>query len=65
VKTFLKENPDMAERIERAIRQSAGLVAEQMLEGEMHEGDADDGEPPIEEETVTSISGGGRKSKRG
>jgi recombination protein RecA len=64
-KTFLKENPDMAERIERAIRQSAGLVAEQMLEGEMHEGDADDGEPPIEEETVTSISGGGRKSKRG
>jgi recombination protein RecA len=64
-KTFLKENPEMAERIERAIRQSAGLVAEQMLEGEMHEGDADDGEPPIEEETVTSISGGGRKSKRG
>jgi recombination protein RecA len=64
-KTFLKENPDMAERIERAIRQSAGLVAEQMLEGEMHEGDTDDGEPPIEEDTVTSISGGGHKSKRG
>jgi recombination protein RecA len=64
-KTFLKENPDMAERIERAIRQSAGLVAEQMLEGEMHEGDTDDGEPPIEEDTVTSISGGSHKSKRG
>ncbi|BAQ17145.1 recombinase RecA [Methyloceanibacter caenitepidi] len=64
-KTFLKENPDMAERIERAIRQSAGLVAGQMLEGESVEDVADDGEPPVEEETVTPISGGGRKSKRG
>ncbi|WP_108680938.1 recombinase RecA [Methyloceanibacter sp. wino2] len=64
-KTFLKEHPDMAERIERAIRQSAGLVAEQMLEGEGLEDKGDDGEAPVEEETVTSISGGGRKSKRG
>ena len=33
-KTYLKEHPDMAERIERGIRQDAGLIAEQMLEGE-------------------------------
>jgi len=30
-KTFLKENPDIAQAIERAIRQNAGLVAESML----------------------------------
>jgi len=34
VKTFLKENPDMADAIELAIRQNAGLIAEQISEGE-------------------------------
>ena len=63
-KNFLKENPEMAERIELAIRQSAGLLADQILDGEPLE-DADDGAPPAESETVTSISGGGRKGKRG
>ena len=32
-KTFLKENPEIAEAIERAVRENAGLVAAQMLEG--------------------------------
>ena len=32
-KTFLRENPDMAAMIERAIRQNAGLIAEQILDG--------------------------------
>jgi len=63
-KTFLKEHPDMAERIELAIRQSAGLLADQILDGEPVEND-DDGVPPAEADTVTSISGTGRKSKRG
>ena len=63
-KNFLKENPEMAERIELAIRQSAGLLADQILDGEPLEDD-DDGAPPAESETVTSISGGGRKGKRG
>jgi len=31
-KTFLKENPDVADAIERAIRQNAGLIAENILE---------------------------------
>jgi recombination protein RecA len=64
-KNFLKEHPDMAERIELAIRQSAGLLADHILEGEDPEEVGDDGADSSEAETVTSISGGGRKSKRG
>jgi recombination protein RecA len=30
-KAFLKQNPDIAARIEAAIRQNAGLIAEQIL----------------------------------
>ena len=32
-KAYLKEHPETAERIERAIRQNAGLIAGQILEG--------------------------------
>jgi len=32
-KTFLRENPDMAESIEMKIRQNAGLIAEEMMVG--------------------------------
>jgi len=32
-KQFLKEHPQVAERIERAIRQNAGLIAGQVLDG--------------------------------
>jgi recombination protein RecA len=38
-KQFLRENPDVAEAIEQAIRQSAGLVADQMTEGDSGEAD--------------------------
>ncbi|MFW6024407.1 MAG: DNA recombination/repair protein RecA, partial [Dichotomicrobium sp.] len=31
-KTFLKENPDVAQAIEKAIRQNAGLIAEHILD---------------------------------
>jgi recombination protein RecA len=31
-KTFLKENPDTAQRIETAVRQNAGLIADQLLD---------------------------------
>ena len=65
-KNFLKEHPDMAERIELAIRQGAGLLGDQLLDGEgAEDGGDDDSPPPVEAETVTSISGSGRKSKRG
>jgi recombination protein RecA len=42
-KTFLKANPDVAARIEAAVRQNAGLIAERILAGE------DGGEDAAEE----------------
>jgi recombination protein RecA len=33
-KTFLRGNPDVAQKIEVAIRQNAGLIAEKILAGE-------------------------------
>ena len=41
-KQFLKENPDVAGRIEAAVRQNAGLIAEAIMAGE--DGDKDDEE---------------------
>src|SRR4051795_8029579 len=46
-KTFLKTNPDIAAKIEMAIRQNSGLIAEQILAGSP-ERDAE-GEEPAEE----------------
>jgi recombination protein RecA len=46
-KTFLRANPDMTAKIEAAIRQNSGLIAEQILAGAA-ERDAD-GEEPAEE----------------
>ena len=43
-KAYLKEHPETAERIERAIRQSAGLIAGQILEGGSEPDAADSGE---------------------
>ena len=49
-KTFLRENPDMAAMIERAIRQNAGLIAEQILDGAPEdEAGADGAEPDAPE----------------
>src|SRR5262249_2778641 len=39
-KAFLKANPDIAAKVEVAIRQNAGLIAEKILAGE--EGDSED-----------------------
>jgi recombination protein RecA len=38
-KGFLKANPDMSAKIEAAIRQNSGLIAEKILAGEKEEGD--------------------------
>jgi recombination protein RecA len=46
-KAFLKANPDVAAKIEAAIRQNSGIIAEQVLAGEKEEGD-DDGEEAAE-----------------
>ncbi len=46
-KTFLRENPEMADEIEKAIRANAGLIADQVLQGEP-EPDADDDDGDVE-----------------
>lgn len=43
-KNFLRQNPDVAGRIEATIRQNAGLIAEQILAGEAGEDDDGDAE---------------------
>src|SRR6201987_4959137 len=43
-KTFLKNNPDIAGKIEAAVRQNAGLIAEKILTGEKEDADDDDDE---------------------
>src|SRR5258706_3110564 len=48
-KTFLKNNPDMAGKIEAAIRQNAGLVAEKILAGESSGEEEDDVKAEAEE----------------
>src|SRR5213596_2859580 len=48
-KAFLKANPDMTAKIETAIRQNSGLIAEQILAGSP-ERDADGEEPEAAEE---------------
>ncbi len=47
-KVFLKQNPDVAKAIEAAIRQNAGLIAEQILAGEKEEGEDSEGEEAAE-----------------
>jgi recombination protein RecA len=41
-KNFLKANPDMAAKIEVAVRQNSGLIAERILAGEESEGGEED-----------------------
>ena len=38
-KEFLKENTEIADTIERRVRENAGLISEQMLEGSPNESD--------------------------
>ncbi|MEN8196812.1 MAG: recombinase RecA [Pseudomonadota bacterium] len=45
-KTFLKENPEMAEDIERRIRETAGLLSQAMLDASAAEKDGGDGAAP-------------------
>src|SRR5437868_8004182 len=45
-KAFLKANPDMAARIEAAVRQNSGVIADKILEGEP---EADDGDEAAED----------------
>jgi recombination protein RecA len=67
-KAYLKEHPETAERIERAIRQNAGLLAGQILEGasETAGAEAEEREGAEGDGTVTPLAGGaGRRGRRG
>jgi recombination protein RecA len=68
-KAYLKEHPETAQKIERAIRQNAGLLAGQILEGgsETASAEAGDGSDGADDEgTVTPLAGGaGRRGRRG
>ncbi|HET7210744.1 MAG TPA: recombinase RecA [Methyloceanibacter sp.] len=68
VKAYLKEHPETAERIERAIRQNAGLIAGQILEGGSNPDAAESGEGAAAEgeDAVTPLAGGSaRRGRRG
>ena len=41
-KSFFKANPDVARKVETAIRENSGLIAERILETGGPEGDEDD-----------------------
>jgi recombination protein RecA len=65
-KAYLKEHPETAQRIERAIRQNAGLLAGQILEGTGEASGDDEGTGPgfAEGDGVTPLAGGARRGKR-
>ena len=63
----LKEHPETAERIERAIRQNAGLIAGQILDGaDAGEGGAAESRAGFTEGdgSVTPLSGGAARRGR-
>jgi recombination protein RecA len=72
-KTYLKEHPEMAERIERAVRQNAGLLGGKILEGAAEPASGDAGESTAGEggfaegeAAVTPLAGGAaRRGRRG
>jgi recombination protein RecA len=66
-KAYLKEHPEMAEKIERTIRQSAGLLGGQISEAAAEPGASEGGEGFAEGDgAVTPLSGGAaRRGRRG
>jgi len=67
-KQFLKEHPPIAEKIERAIRQNAGLIAGKILEVAAEAGsEGEEGAGFAEDGTVAPIAGGAaaRRGRRG
>jgi recombination protein RecA len=67
-KAYLKEHPETADRIERAIRQNAGLIAGQILEGgsDPDAAESAEGATAEDEGAVTPLAGGSvRCGRRG
>ena len=67
-KAYMKEHPETADRIERAIRQNAGLIAGQILEGgsDPDAAESAEGATAEDEGAVTPLAGGSaRRGRRG
>ena len=47
-KQFLKDNPDVADKIEAQVRQNAGLIAEAILQGEVEKDDDEEDDKAAE-----------------
>jgi len=56
-KSFLTENPEIADEIELALRQNAGLIAETLLDGEIEKPDPAENEPPLESDLGNAAKG--------
>jgi recombination protein RecA len=64
-KTFLKENPKMANEIERAIRANAGLIVEKMLHAVPNDDEAKDAEEgPDADGVLPDVEDGAKKGAR-
>ena len=62
VRQFLKDNPDIADAIERQVRQSAGLLSSEMMtapENSEGNGDGEDGESESAEADGDGLAGTG------
>jgi recombination protein RecA len=64
-KQFLKEHAETAQKIERAIRQNAGLIAGQILEGGPEAGEGDEGTSGFAEDGTVSPIAGSAAPRRG
>jgi recombination protein RecA len=62
-KAFLKEHPKLAAEIEKAVRQNAGLIVDQMLQAAPEGDEAEEAEAGPEDEPDADAPG--RKGHRG
>jgi len=64
-KVFLKENPQVAQAIEKAIRKNAGLIVDQMLAAPVEKDEEEDVDPEtLLKEPAEETAAGGRKGGR-
>jgi recombination protein RecA len=64
-KAFLKQHPKIADQVEKAIRQNAGLIVDKMLQAEPEAEDALDAEEDPEGFLAEAPEAGGKKGARG
>ena len=63
-KQFIKDNPKIADRIEKAIRQNAGLIVDKMLEAQPEGDEAAEAEMDPEDDVHAEEETGGKKGRK-